>query len=238
VAAFLSRNRWDVILLAATVTLVFLVANANYGIPPESTLSASPPRAALRAPSSLMADSLLPENASYCELINQTYASPASIQANVSAVYSKLCQLPAFTTILTKWGGWFYVSPSVVNGTMVSGHWVPRNFSLDYTDAPSEKLAPWNVALFTFIWMGWNATVVNSSLGNCRYCVHEEYWSGDLWNNSLSGPTLLVYPYACSCGEQGSQLSLQFPALLILFAGVFIGVVATAVSPRKRRPNG
>ena len=152
---------------------------------------------------------------------------------NVSEIYARLCHSPAFTWTMAHWGGWAFVQPFVLNGTLQPGHWWPRNFSLEYTPGNASRISfpsTQMVAIFQFSFVA----VPNSSVPvqePCRPCLVLTYWAGDLWNNSLSGPTATATQLVCACGPVFATPPLvPFLAEAEITVGLFLAASAVALA--------
>jgi hypothetical protein len=169
-----------------------------------------------------------PHNATDCNLLNVSGLAGeglGDIEANVSAMFARLCVLPAFEALLFQWGGWVYVPPVTANGTTIPGHWGgPTNFTVQYGGSDSN---PTVYVAFVVFWVA-TCTVNQSGLPNDHWCSWNEYWSGNTSNNNLTGPLFYVGPVIIAGGPGLSRPSSFTGYDLALVGGVAVVLVVVA----------
>jgi hypothetical protein len=130
---------------------------------------------------------------------------PPSISSSVDKLFSGICNLPQFISLIQAWG--------------------PENFTVQEDSAGGVYTA----AVFVELWI---SQCTNSTYGpGITECSFEEYWTGYLSNDSDTGPFVLEGPVTVHGGGPSAPLSTVFGVGLgeltlvsLLFAAIIIGL--------------
>ncbi|MCI4337527.1 MAG: hypothetical protein L3K17_10165, partial [Thermoplasmata archaeon] len=188
--------------MAAVLALVLvLIASPSFGIPGASR---GGPTLAPAAPDSapVRSTSAVPSNFSYCAPFG---ASPAAIAnlpnytANVSAVWSVLCNRSAYIAVVNEWGG-----VRLINSGNNPSYWLATNLSVQTGDVSG------GIPTVYFV-VSWATACENMTLGPAsEECSYDESWDGNLSTDHLSGPFSSERISTCSCGPSFAAAS-PFP---------------------------
>lgn len=238
---WVQRSSWrpkagSIIQLAvlAAVLLVALSPILGSRGPPPRVAGHTGPWEAAAGPQGVSASGYpVPSNLSYCGLLGPNPGSAPGLpgyDANVTLLWNELCVQQVFSSWIDAWGGPFYLAyPD--SGANLS-YWAAQNFSAGSSGSPQGLYADFNI-LYQPGWCNNNSAY---RFGGCSY---EEYWTGDVWTNVLSGPYFLNASCECSTvgppPNSGSPLSPGFPYGPVLgfsLAGLF--AVAVVFSVRRK----
>jgi len=174
-----------------------------------------------------------PSNVSYCNLLG-AWSGLNSTGYNISVhqIWSKLCVMPLFQTVINDWGG--LILGHIGNTTNTT--WVARN--LTFGESQHGNSPP--IVDFT---VGWVAACQNASLQPGQ-CTEQETWEGNVTTLNLTGPFTSEYRATTTGGPETPTGVTSFTFLLILLiAIVSIGVIGVAVlavtrgrGPRNKTP--
>lgn len=166
-------------------------------------------------------------NSSYCNLLGAYNGlDSTNYTTNVTIIWTKLCVMPQFTSLIDTWGKLVLAYPN--NGT--NGTWTAMNLSFQTSATAGNPL------VVSFV-VRWIAPCNNASIG-VGDCSFLQYWNGNVSSNDLTGP-FASETVAVSTGPvQGNQLSgPSLEDILIIAASVFlIGLVGAIAITRRGRP--
>jgi hypothetical protein len=161
-----------VALMLALPTLSMHWTGAGWPLPARS----APPSAV--SPDALVSNG----NVSYCGLLGENpgaVADQPNFTANVTALWFELCNSSAFITVINEWGNFKFVSPG--SGSNIS-YWTAANLSVQTGGVIGQVPS-------VFFVVSWGSLCDNLTLGPAASeCSFEEYWTGNLSTDQLSGP--------------------------------------------------
>lgn len=178
---------------------------------------------------SIRASSYVPGNFSYCAPFG---ASPAAIAnlpnytANVSAIWSDLCNRSAYVAVINEWGG-----VGLVNSGNNTSYWIAGNLSIQVGGVIG------GIPTISFV-VQWGAPCDNVSLGPANaQCSYQEYWTGNLSTDRLSGPFNSERGEVRTTGPVASHSPFGWLAVAVAVGAVcFLGVAVVLYG--RRPPRG
>lgn len=214
-------------LLALTVVL------SVHGLPSQGGSANGPPNPAAVTQAVDSSSYPVPANLSYCGLLGPSpWTAPTlpGYTANITVFWNDLCTEQAFISLIDEWGGPFYLAYPGYGANL--SYWAAANLSAGSGGSTQGLYAYWFIA-----WYPSYCYNNPAYLGSLPPCSWEEYWSGNVWTNVLSGPFFVNE--SCECGSKGpppppSPPSAGFPYGLVLGFSL-AGAFALGVALRVRR---
>jgi hypothetical protein len=170
-------------------------------------------------------------NSTVCELLQPAGEMPTSVVHDTASLFDQLCVLPQFDSLIWTWGR---VANFTVNGTTYP---LAANLSISWSGTVASG---WVSADFAVTWVfACEASGLASNESAASMCSFQEYWNGYLANNTLVGPTTVVYPAATTGPVPGGSSPLHGiegapVAILLAAAGVGTGTGLTAWTRYRR----
>jgi hypothetical protein len=172
--------------------------------------------------------SVVAGNFSYCAPFG---ASPAAIAnlpnyaANVSALWSGLCDRSAYIAAINEWGGVRLISTG--NNT---SYWIAANLSIQVSGVTG------GIPSIYFV-VQWGAPCSNPQVAaGSTACTYLEYWIGNLSNNQLMGPFTSERISACSCGPMAAASPFPLAWVLVGAVAAVATLLGGSILVRRRRP--
>jgi hypothetical protein len=194
--------------------LVLLLALSAISTPQAGTVGPGPASPA-RLSDSARDASFVAGNFSYCAPFGAAPAAIADLPnytANVSALWSGLCNWSVYIAVINEWGG-----VRLLNTGNNTSSWIAANLSIQVSGQTG------GIPSIYFV-VQWGAPCNNSSVAPASTaCSHLEYWIGNLSSNQLTGPFTSERVSACSCGPIAA--ASPFP-----LAWVVVGAPAAVAS--------
>jgi hypothetical protein len=221
------RRRLRVRAVPLLAVLLLLLASPTYGI---AGLGRGGPSLELAAPdsASVRTTSSVPGNFSYCAPFGANPAAIADLPnytANVSAVWSGLCNRSVYIAAINEWGG-----VRLMNSGNNTSQWVAANLSIQVSGMTG------GIPSIYFV-VQWGAPCNNLSVAPASTaCSYREYWIGNLSINELTGPFTSERIAICACGL--SAAPTPFPLVWVVvpaLAGV-AALLGVFIVLRRRRP--
>jgi hypothetical protein len=207
--------------------LVVLLALPALGITRTGDSRPGATRPAL--PSGSLRDaSYVPGNFSYCAPFG---ASPAAIAnlpnytANVSALWSGLCNRSAYTAVINEWGG-----VRLVNSENNASYWVAANLTIQVSGVNG------GIPSIYFVDQ-WGAPCNNPSVAPASdACSYQEYWIGNVSTNQLTGPFSSERVAICFCGDSAAATPFAYGWVAVAVVVGAASLLVVVVVLRRRRP--
>jgi hypothetical protein len=202
-----------------------LVRRDRRGRPSLSTPSAPPS-------SSVRNAVFVPANVGSCGVLGPSPASVAdqpNYSANVSALWSDLCNTTAFIAVIDEWGGLRLLYPGSQNG---GSYWAAANLGLPVGGRDG------GVPTVRFV-VAWAPLCDSRSQGSANGpCSYQEAWSGNFSTDRVGGPFSSERTAICSSGPSPAGTPLPLGRLAVaacMVAAALSGVAA--VLRWRRRPR-
>jgi hypothetical protein len=210
------------------LTIVLLLLTApTFGIPSSdrngpAVTTARPVLASVQTAGSV------PGNFSYCAPFGAAPAAIADLPnytANVSALWSGLCNRSVYIAVIDEWGG-----VRLLNTGNNTSSRIAANLSIQVSGQTG------GIPSIYFV-VQWGAPCNNPSVAPPRTgCTYLEYWIGNLSNNQLTGPFTSERISACSCGPSPDDSTFPFGWVAVAVAVAAASLLAAVVVLHRRRP--